>query len=301
MFQDSLYNLYSKSNAYWLAFLLGKKSGRKLKVWNFQAVYFSFFYQLATNMFKYEGLDYRLQKEIERRLFYFGRVGIINHEGKLAAVDVNTFDFDIYGRPEKFTFCFKNGDKDNKKYTRIIDVNGAFGTNTYEMMPTALVAEMFAFVIAHADTSITNDLINMRMTDIIKASTENEAEQARAYLRKVYDGEQGVIVDKTEDMEIIRPTSAHVSMLDALETRDRYIRDFFNIIGVNRFEEKKERVVVDEVNANEPMLKLDVKDMYESRVEMCKSIEKVFDVKCSVIPVVDIDGDNILEGGNENV
>lgn len=305
MREDTIYSLYSKSDRYWLSFLLGDRLGRKLKVWNFQTVYFSFFYQLCSNMFKYDTLDAVLCKEIEKRLFYFGRCGIVKHNGVLAAVNADTSDPDIYGRPRKFTFSFMNGEPDNdsksKPYERTIGQDGVLGINTYNRMPTALIAEAFAFMVAHADTSVSNDLINMRMMDILKASTESQAEQARAYLNKVYTGDQACILDKQEDMEIIRQTSAHVSIPETLEARDRYLRDFFNIIGVNRFEEKKERVVVDEVNANEPMLKLDIADMYEQRKLMCANIGKVFGIKCSVIPMVDIDGDDTIEGGGEDV
>lgn len=305
--EDTIFNLYSKSDKFWLAFMTGGKAGRKLKLWNYFTTYFTFFYQLSTNLFKYYGLEDQLVKEIERRLFYFGRAGVILHDKKLVAVNANTFEPDIYGRPERFTFSFMNGAKDTgragdqRPYTRTINEDGVLGINTYEMLPTSQVAEHFAFLVAHADTTSASTMINFRPGDILKAASESEAEKARAYLNKIYVGEQGVIVDQLEDMEIIRQTSVSLRSSEVMEMRDRYLRDFFNIIGVNRFEEKKERVVVDEVNANEPMLKLDIKDMYDMRLKMCADIGRVFNVDCLVEPVVDLDGDNYIEGSGEDV
>lgn len=302
MMDDNIFNLYSKSDKFWLAYITGGMNGRKLKLWNYFRSYFSFFYQLATNLFKYDGLDYKLVKEIERRLFYFGKVGVILHDKRLAAVNANTYEPDIYGRPTAFTFSFMNGDKDDYNFNRYINIDGVLGINTYEMLPTSLIAEHYAFLAAHADTTIAASLVNMRVTDVFKAGTQSHAERAKAFINGVYNGDQQIIIDADEDIEINRPTSsgAGLSARETLEVRDRYLRDFFNIIGVNRFEEKKERVVVDEVNANEPMLKLDIADMLEMRREMCRNIKRVFGIECYVVPVVDVDGDGIMEGGDEN-
>lgn len=298
MIEDTLWNLYSPAERYWVSFLRGGMSGRKLGLWNYFRNYFNFFYQLTTNLFKYEGLNKQLVKEIEKRLFYFGKSGIVQHQGKLVAVNACTNTPDVYGRPTKFTFSFVNGAPD-PTFSREINVDGVLGINSYEMIPTALEVEHYALMIAHCDTSIVNYLVNSRIEEILKVENEKEAETAKSYYNKVYTGESVALLDKLEDIEINRNTSGKNSGDDILNIKDRAIKDFYNMFGINRFEEKKERVVVDEVNANASMLRLNLEDMLEQRKTMCNDIEKLFGLPCGVSPMVDIDGDEILEGNTE--
>ena len=298
MREDTLLNLYSPSERFWVDFMAGGKLGRKLNLWNYYRNYFNFFYQLTTNLFQYDGLPKQLAKEIEKRLFYFGRAGIVQHEGKLVAVNVCCNTPDVYGRPTKFSFSFVNGAPD-PTYSRDIGKNAVLGINTYEMLPTVLQVEHYALMVAHCDTSMVNYLVNSRIEEILKVETEKEAETARAYYNKVYTGDPSALVDKLEEIEINRNTGGRTSGMDILEIKDRAIKDFYNMFGINRFEEKKERVVTDEVNANAGMLRLNLEDMLEQRENMCEDIEKLFGLPCSVSPLVDIDGDTALEGPAE--
>lgn len=298
MRQDTLYNLYSPSERFWADFMAGGKSGRKLTLWNYYRNYFNFLYQLTTNLFQYEGIGKQLAREIEKRLFYFGRAGILQHNKELVAVYANTYEPDIYGRPKQFTFSFVNGEPD-PSFNRVINKDAVLGINTYEMLPTVLIVEHYALMLAHCDASLINYLVNSRIEEIIKVETENEAETARAYYNKVYNGESVALVDKLEDIELSRAGSKKSSGADILEIKDRAIKDFYNIFGINRFEEKKERVVTTEVNANAGMLRLNLEDMREQREHMCEDIETLFGLPCSVKPLVDIDGDTILEGAGE--
>ena len=299
MVQDTLYQLYSKSDKFWLAFMRGDRIGRKLYLWNFFRSYFDKFYQLTTNLFSYEGIEKQLAREIERRLFYFGQAGVIMHEGKLAAVNVSTFEPDIYGRPEQFTFSFLNGAKDDKQYRRVINEDGILAINTYERRPTSLLAEHYALLIAHCDTSIQAYLVNTRIEDVLKAGTEKEAETARSYLNKVYNGEQAEILDKLEEIEVLRRSGVGIKGAEYLDIKDPLLKDSYNTFGINRFEEKKERVVVDEVNANAGMLRLNLVEMLEMRENLCEDIYKLWGVDARVSPLVDIDGDSYIEGNAE--
>lgn len=300
MVQDTLYTLYSKSDKFWAAFMRGDRIGRKLYLWNFYRTYFDKFYQLTTNLFAYEGIDKQLAREMERRLFYFGQSGVIMHNGKLAAVNVNTFEPDIYGRPEEFNFSFLNGATDPGNYRRKINVDGVLAINTYERKPTALLAEHYALLIAHCDTSIQSYLVNTRIEDVIKAGTQAEAETARGYLNKIYNGEQAEILDRLEEIELIRRSGAGTKGAEYLEIKDALLKDFYNTFGINRFEEKKERVVVDEVNANAGMLRLNLVEMYEMREQACEDLYNLWGIDARVYPLVDIDGDNSVERGNED-
>ena len=239
MRQDTLYNLYSPSERFWADFMAGGKVGRKLYLWNYYRNYFNFFYQLTTNLFEYDGIGKQLAREIEKRLFYFGRAGIIQHNRQLVAVYANTFEPDIYGRPEKFTFSFVNGEPSANGYQRTINADSVLGINTYEMLPTVFLVEHYALMVAHCDASLINYLVNTRIEEILKVETEKDNETAKAYYSKVYNGESAALLDKLESIEISRNTSGKTSGADILEIKDRAIKDFYNMFGINRFEEKK--------------------------------------------------------------
>ena len=300
MIEDTLYQMYAPSLRFFEGYLAGRTAGRKLNLWSYFRNYFDFFYQLTTNLFTYDGIPKQLALEIERRLFFFGRSGIIQHKGKLTAVNVNTHDPDVYGRPKQFNFSFVNGETAEGGYNKIIGEDGVLAINTYEMRPTALLVEHFALIAAHCDASTVNYLVNTRVEDVLKAVTQGEAEKAREFQNKVYNGEQGVILDKMEEIELSRAAkSGSGAGRDIIELKDRYLKDFYNMFGISRTEEKKERMVVDEVNANGGMLRLNLQDMLDQREQLCKDLEKVFGLPCSVEPLVDIDGDTYMEGTAE--
>lgn len=280
--------------------MIGARAGRKLYLWQYFARYFDDFRRITTSLFRYEGISNQLAREIEKRLFYFGKVGLVHHDGKLTAVNVSTYQPDVYGRPEKFTFSFLNGATDPYQYKRDINGDGVLGVNTYDMVPTAPTVEQYALTCAHCDVSAVSYLVNTRIEEILKVTTENEAEKARSYFNSVYEGKMVELLDKLEDIEVDRnKRGAAGQARDILEIKDRAMKDFYNQFGVNRFEEKKERVVTDEVNANAGMLRLNLEDMYEQRLKMCEDIEAVFGLPVDVVPRVDIDGDMVFEAAAE--
>ncbi len=300
MVEDTLYQLFAPSEAFFKTFMVGAAAGRKLKVWDYFRNYFEFMYQLTTNLFEYDGIPKQLALEIERRLFFFGRAGVVNHKGKLTAVNVNTHTPDVYGRPTQFNFSFLNADTAEGGYNRIIGENGVLAINSYDMYPTALIVEHYALIAAHCDASTVNYLVNTRVEDVFKAVTQSEAEKVREYQNKIYNGETSVILDKLEEIEVSRTSKASSGAgRDIIELKERYLKDFYNMFGISRTEEKKERMVVGEVNQNGGMLRLNLQDMLDMREQLCKDLEEVFGLPCSVEPLVDIDGDTYMEGPEE--
>ena len=162
MVQDTFYELFKPSEKFFKNFLLGLKCGRKLDLWDYFRNYFFRFKDIATNIFEYKGISKELAVDIEERFFYFGRCGIIK-DGDLFAVDVNPYGQNRYGKPTGFNFCFRNGDTTINGNKCEINKDGVYALNTYDNFPTALIAEQYAFQLAHTDTSIVVELINSRM------------------------------------------------------------------------------------------------------------------------------------------
>ena len=291
--------LYAPSRLYINQFLGGIANGRQLDLWDNYRVWFHHFYSIATNLFEYRGIEPDLQKQIEKRLFFFGVCGIVEKDGDLIAVDANGNGENIYSEPTHFTFSFGNGDKDKLTYSREINVDGVFSRNTFDYYPSLLDIEKMAFTMAHIDTSIICESVNCRLTDVMIAGNEKSAESARTFYNKLYNGALSIITDKTQELELERQTRTSSNMKDLLDAKERTLKGYYEMFGIRKQNEKRERMITDEVQANTELLHFNLKDMLDARVAMCKDIEKVFNRSCSVVSHVDIDGDGARENENE--
>lgn len=299
MINSNLFKLYAPSFEYVRDFMAGSSIGRKMDVWDFFRVWYHHFFTIATNLFEYRGIDDDLQKQIEKRLFFYGVCGVIEKDGDLIAVDANGNGENIYSEPTHFTFSFGNGDADRYEFSREINIDGVYARNAFDYFPSFFEVEKMAFTLAHIDTSIMCESINMRSTDIYKAGNDKCAESARTFRNALYVGKLDVITDKTQELEIERQTRTTTHMKDLLDAKERTLKEYYETFGIRKQGEKRERMITDEVQANEHLLHFNLKDMLNCRTEMCKNIKNVFGVECSVVSHVDIDEDGKQENSKE--
>ena len=193
---------------------------------------------------------------------------------------------------------------------RTIGEGGVYAWNTYDGFATANIVEHYALMLAHTDASITLELVNGRMMDVINASDNNGAEAAAAYTKKIYDGDYSFIRDKSENVIIDRsPANRGNRLRELLDTKERLLKDIYALFGVNRTAEKRERLVTTEATGDGAMLLLNLKDMLSMREKMVEDINNVFGANISVKCHIDIDKDGTLEhteeaeqeGGSEDV
>ena len=297
MVQDTIYELFKPSDKFFKRFIMGASCGRKLELWDFFRNYFFRFKDIATNIFEYEGISKELAKEIEERLFYFGRCGIIK-DGELFAVDVAPFGRNRYGKPTGFNFTFKNGETlgDN---TCTIDKDGVYALNTYDNFPTALIVEQYAFEGAHIKTSVVVELINSRMMDVLKAPNNASAESAMQYQNDIYRGKLSFIKDKTEDIEIDRTTKGVGHLKEYIDLEDRFLKDVYETFGVKRIAEKRERMITGEVECTNDLMMLNLKEMLDCRKKMCDDINRLFGTNAKVYSHIDLDNDGTEEKEKE--
>ena len=297
MLDTNVLKLYAPSRRFLNDFLTGVVAGRKLDLWDISRVWFHHFYTIATNLFEYRGLDEYLQKQIEKRLFYDGVCGIIKDDNNgLVAVTANGNGENIYADPTHFTFSFGNGENDKKQYARTINENGVFARNTFDYYPTFYDVEKMSFTMAHIDTSINCEVVNMRLVDVFIAGNNASAESATEFYNRIYKGKLAAITDKTQELEMQRQTRANSYLKELYDAKERELKNCYEAFGIRKQGEKRERMITDEIAANKELLHFNLKDMLNARKEMCKNISNVFGVSCSVVSHVDIDGD----GENEN-
>lgn len=299
--QDSMRPLWSKSDKYYMGLLSGAFLGRELNVWDLFRNYFEEFKSIGTYIFSYEGIKDDLARQIEKRLFLFGRCGIVSKDGELTAVNANPYGMDKYNEPTAFTFVYGGGEADNSRTPemRQIGENGVLGRNTFSFYPTAMIAEQYALMLAHTDMSIICELVNGRFIDVMKAGNNKAAESCRKFGKDLYNGKLSFIEDITEEIEIDRSPAHNSHMREYLDTKNQILSEFYGIFGINKTIEKRERMISDEVNSSAKLLNFNLKDMLEMRKRMCADIGMVFNRKVTVKSHIDIDSDGNFENEQE--
>lgn len=301
MINENLYKLYSKSDKYYLRLMSGAALGRELNLWDIFQNYFQHFTAMGMNLFSYEAeegyVSDRFFKQLEKRMFFFGRCGIVERNSELVAVSASGFGEDVYNEPVKFNFTYGGGLPDTSRtpQERTIDVDGVYAKNTFTGYPTAMVAEQYALMIAHCDMSMIAELVNSRFMDVLKASNNQSAESAGKFCKDLYMGKLSFISDRTEEMEIDRSARGVARLRDYIDTKSSLLKEFYALFGINKTNEKRERMITDEVKDNQELLQFNVKDMLDQREKMCDDIADVFGIRVKVKCHVDLDADGTTE------
>lgn len=191
---------------------------------------------------------------------------------------------------------------------RTIDSTGFVIRNTSLMQPLMPKIERYAMLLSHADISLVCELVNLRETDVIEAITEQAAKSADMQAQKKYDGEIMTLVN--DGFAMLRhnfvPSKSQQENIRLFDLRNDILGAYLEEIGIKKSQKKREREVVSEVAADDPMLKLNISDMLEVRQSgWNKFNEKTgYNVKvtCNIDYLsesgkeVDIDDNSIQEG-----
>ena len=124
---------------------------------------------------------------------------------------------------------------------------------------------------------------------------------AKDIRRKQYNGELDVYVDAGFDtLNFIDTKSGSVSnYMGALDTRNELLNNFMEELGIKRTNQKRERMVVEEVSAGDELLLLNINNMFETMKKGIEEMNRVFGTSASIICNVDYEkGDNIDNESN---
>lgn len=249
-------------------------------------------FERCINLIKWKGLPMP-QREVEFYLLTKGFCGLVDHydikrsKREYIATTGGMFGvtnyFDIF---TGYTFAtpLTNGVKKIGKDCVIIN-------NNQTRLPLITLIERYAVLLAHADLSLQCVAINSRSTGAIGVDNQSQAESVTAYYNALEIGKTMAIVDNV-DMEsllnaqgvrqigTVYPSSTSIKDYYNL-TRD-LLQSFYNDIGLRMNNEKRERMINAEIDANNEMLLFNINDMLESRKEACEELKKVFGLNVSV-------------------
>lgn len=251
----------------------------------------SYLLSRVQNLFLYENLPETLPAwQIEKNLIIKGNGTVVKKNGKLyVPFEGSVYGYDEYYIPNKFTFGnpvigggFGLEDGKNCAIMWNTDIDKTIPNNSI-MWQTI---QRYARMLADLESTFINSMIYDRAGLLAQAQNEKAAQAYDKIIKKLEAGDVNTVSNATLKLESIqsfnyKPNNQYTQYC---ETRDYLINCFFNAIGLQTLEEKKERMVVDEVEnpADADILKNNIDIMYKCRLENVEKINRVFDTDIKV-------------------
>ena len=261
-------------------------------------------FERIMRLFVWAGAGDILPKEMESRILIAGHCGVINF-----------FD----GITEELTAMFGSFYGVNKYFDEkpfynlrcpIWAGSGRIGYDTCIIENTSLknpclpMVQRYAYMLAHTEVSLVKALINLRDSGGVPVATSSKQKaDIEDYQQKLYNGEDGVVIDFGALGVEFAGTDRHTnqSILDIMEVRQKLLKNFYSDIGIRASFDKRSNTVVNEVEADTTMLLFNITDMLEARKRSADRVNKMFGVNWSVdvSPEINYKETSIVLGGEE--
>lgn len=252
--------------------------------WN----WFYFLENIAFNVFEYHNLPGNIPpQEIERRLIEWGYVGVYrDSRAGLVAVTGSLYGFDMYDMPTLFTMTNPVlGTKQLK-----LGVNAAViysDSNSFRQQSTALQTICkYARLLAESTSTIAVASRNNRAPVWAVAQDEQTKASVKSYFDKLAEGEPDIICtnnaifDTFKGIPATAPNSSNIN--DNWQSLENALKGFYRDYGIRYLERKNERLITDEINAQDEVLFTNILDMYRNRQQGIERINNLFGTNIKV-------------------
>ena len=250
--------------------------------------YVDYLYEKLIRIFKYENLPDTIPRDaLENYILTFGYGGItkanIDGEEILVAVPCTKYGVGLYPMYEPLAqYCTPliQG-TDLKVGIDIVIVKN----NSYQISCDNIV-KRYARQLADFDATINILTSNTRMAVLPSFDNEESAESYKAVMVANRLGQVDTVLDKSFIQKgTFTPfanlgTTAKIN--DVVSARNEILRTFLSEIGITTANDKRERMVVDEVNVNSQMLLFNVADMLECRKRAIDEVNALYGTNITV-------------------
>lgn len=265
-----------------------------------------YFYRLmllARSVFKWENLPNNIdEKWIERYLFTEGKCMFFKdfEKGFMVAKCtpdglLNPYDEWTTLRPYGTNYVV------DKSYT--FNEDCVVIRNNDEMIPTSFSIKLFAYRLAEISRTIDINIIAQQTPTLVTCSEKQRMSLKTVY--KKWSGHEPVIYgDKTLDtsgMNVLK-TDAPIVFPQLQIQKHAIWNEAMTFLGVdNANMDKRERLVDDEVQANNKQIELSAHCMLKSREKACEMINKIFKTNISVRMRTEDEMKELEQEGDEKV
>lgn len=249
------------------------------------------FINLAINRFKWENLPNGIDSRIlEGFLINYGMVAFFNDEkyGNMILPCFYTNELNVYYEPTKVNIF-------GHKYNKIKDIdevviirNNATADNDIDDLQT--------FATRINEIELTIDInINAQKTPYVILCDEKERLTFKNIINDVRKFKYAIFGTKNlkiNNVDVLNTSAPY--LVDKLQQQKRELfNELLSFLGINtNAVEKKERVLVDEVNANNEFILVNLEHMYEERRRAVEAINEKFGTNIKVSKrEVELDGE----------
>lgn len=239
------------------------------------------FLNLAINRFTWEGLPCGIEsRKIEEQLVKHGRLMFFKDDnGVLMCLPAyGTRSYDVYNEPIYYQITGNNYSKTLDREEGVIIRNNATGSNDYDDL--MLFAERINEVEQTMDINL-----NGQKTPFVVLCDEKERLTFKNIMNQVMKYKYAIFGSKKltmNNVEVLQTKSEY--LLDKLQQqKTELMNELLTFLGINNNNvQKKERMLVDEVNANNDFILVNIDHMYDERKKACEEINKKFGLNISV-------------------
>ena len=241
-------------------------------------------FERAMRLFEWKGPDESgiPQKEIEAALLTGGICGITNkYKKKLAA-----FNGWYAGSPTVYYDIYEDFAVHSPLYSGVLKIDKDVAVIENNAVRNSLMPliSRYASMLAHVEVTMINVLINGRDKAIPTVMDETQKQAVETYRNALCNGKVTAIQDPAfSTVKFITVDTANLmSIKDLVEVRENLLNAFYSDIGVKTAWNKKGNMISEEVEADSPMLLLNLNDMLASRKKGCENVNKLYGTNWSV-------------------
>lgn len=246
--------------------------------------YVNYLYEKLIRIFKYDNLPNTIPRDaLENYILTFGYAGITktrideSSDEILVAVPCTKYGVGLYPNYEPLAqYCTPliQG-TDLVVGSDIVVVKN----NSYQISCDNIV-KRYARQLADFDATVNILTSNARIPVLPSFDNEESAESYKAVMVANRLGQVDTVLDKSFIQKGTFTPYADNSTIskieDVVKARNEILRTFLSEIGITTANDKRERMVVDEVNVNSQMLLFNVADMLECRQNAIKEVNALY-------------------------
>lgn len=248
------------------------------------SMYINYMLNRSRHIFKWNNLPETItERTLEMYIQIYGYAGIVKVDDKLYVMNGG-----LGGEPDPeympTIFTYANpalGTSASLKIGKecVIIPND---TTYMGMLP---IFKYFATLDVETDISFKRMLVNMRKLNVFSSNNDRTTESAREYIRKIDDGDDGVIAEPglIEALRVQPTNSADRLLTDLIEFKQYNKASWYNFIGLNaNYNMKRESLNSNETQLNDDMLFPLIDDMLEMRQKATEEINSLFGTSITV-------------------
>lgn len=215
------------------------------------------------------------QRHIELPMLISGMVWTTRYAGEIISNFGTTGRMtDIYMDEVLTGFCHTNRRGD---IPLINHKTGVYGRNDTLAVGVMGIIHIYADLMTHAHLTFINALVNGRSDQIFKASEGSTAESVNNFIKQRWEGKQTALVDDLAVLaDVINCGDSNSNILSLEEVQEKLLTRFYKEFGIKTESDKKERLVVDEVNEDNASTSISIADMLECRAKFIEDAAALY-------------------------